>query len=171
MARVDVSLIAVIDVEEMLRRLDDAERAVLTRHQRRALAFVRGKWKGWEYKGRAKRAPINVSQKAWTATVQSTERPFRLELVNEARAFESLGEGRYNVPTPGGPGDGYTAYVHRAGSTRLEQDVLAEALASDYLPQLRADLLAEIKRSLGNTKPKRLRRGTAGPRRVGRAIA
>lgn len=171
MARADASLVSTIDIEGMIRRLDDAERAVLTRHQRAVLKFVRGTWDGWEYAGRPKGAKTGISQAAWAASVQSTERPFRLELVNQARGFEALGGGRYRVLKPGGAGDGYAAYVHRAGSSKLEQDVLAEAIATDYIPKLKADLIAEIQRSLGQTKRKKLRRGAAGPRRAGRTLA
>lgn len=170
MARADIAMVSTIDVPEMLRRLDDAERKVLTRHAKIVLKFVRAKWKGWDYTGRPKRAPINVSQKAWTSTVQTTETPFRLELRNQARAYEALGEGAYRVPSPGGAGEGYTAHVHRAGTTRLEMDVLAEAIRTEHLPTIKADLLAAIKGALGKVPTKKLRRGAAGSRRAGRAL-
>lgn len=170
-ARASVTMTTSLDVGDLMRRLTDAERKVIVGHATIILKAIKKRWRGWEYDGRPKGAPVNVSLKAWQSTIQSTENPFRVEIANEARAYKALGGGAYSVPAPGGPGDGYSAYVHRSGDSTPEVEYIAEEIRTKYAPAMKADLIAAIKATLdAPAQRKKLRRGSTGPRRRAAAL-
>lgn len=143
----DVTATTTIDLAGLAGRLLDAERKVLVRNERKVLGFIRDRWVGWLYKGRAKGAPRNVSFRAWKSTLQTTDTPYELQVANEARSYDS--------------GKPYVAHVHRAGETRPEHLKLADAIEADLVPGMGAEFNEEIKKALEPRPRKKLRsRGT-----------
>lgn len=145
----DVTVTTTLDVSGLIsRRLNDAERKVFNRHRRGIVAFIRGRWSGWRYEGRPIGAPRNVSQSAWTSTIETTEADaIALVIRNEARDYRT------------GTKD-YVAYVHRSGSSTPEVDAVFDAVRTDYVPKVVTELTAEIQKSLNQpAKRQALRKG------------
>lgn len=151
-----VSATTTIDFEGMAGRLLDAERAVLAKGSRAILAFIRSKWVDWEYKTRPVNAPRNVSFRAWTSTLQTTEAPYSLVVANDARGYAT------GLP--------YVAYVHRAGDNRKYYTVLADEINVEILPGMLAHFKTEFQKAMGPRERKKLRsRGTTERTRFMRA--
>jgi hypothetical protein len=148
----NVQMTTTIDFDGMEGRLLDAERVVFTRFERTILKFIRGKWIGWEYKGRAKSAPRNVSFRAWASTLQTTDAPYSLHISNEARGYAS------KKP--------YVAYVHRVGETRPFYLTLGDDMSSEIMPAMKAALIAQMKQALEPRERKKLRSRGATERTV-----
>lgn len=152
----DITVTTTFDVSGLInRRLNDAERAVFNKHRRGIVAFIRAAWTGWRYEGRPPTAPRNVSQTAWTSTVETTEADaVALVIRNEARDYRTSSKD-------------YVAYVHRSGSSVPEAEVLFDTLRTDYVPRLVTDLTAEIQQGLNQpAKAQKLRKGGGTVRRA-----
>lgn len=152
----DVQVVSTLDLSGMInRRLGDSERAVFNRHRRKILSFIVKRWSDWEYKGRPKSAPRNVSQSAWRSTVETTEADaVALVITNEARDYRTKSKD-------------YVAYVHRSGTSAPEVDVVFDAIKTDLMPPLIADLTAEIEKRMNvPAKPQKLRKGGGNTVRV-----
>lgn len=131
---VKVQVSTTLDLSDVIQRtLVASEVKVLHQYRDDVLDFVKSEWTGWEYKGRPPAAPRLVSQRKWTATVASTESNATLYVKNEAT-------------TP--KGDYYVGYVHRAGSTVLEYEVVWDAAVVKFTRIFEAAMLAEIQRNL-----------------------
>ena len=129
-----VQVSATLDLSDVIqRKLVASEAAVLHKYKDEVLGFVKNEWTGWEYKGRPPGAPRLVSQRKWTATVASTESEASLKIKNEAT-------------TP--RGEYYAGYVHRAGQTVLEYEVVWEDAVVKFTRIFEQAMLAEIQKNL-----------------------
>lgn len=137
-------------LEEIQRRLSDAERAVFVQHEGLILAHYQDAWVGWQYEGRPAGAPRNVSQQAWRSKVQSDQRGAALIIENKARDWRHKARA-------------YVGYIRRHKGAPLEWEVQADAVEQTLLPALIADLAAAVADGLekpGQTR--KIREGT-GP--------
>jgi len=136
------------DVTDLLRRLSDAERAVLVAHESEMLEQYQDGWTGWKYKDRPAGAPRNVSQQAWRTKVDSTDRGAALVVTNAARDW------RHNRRA-------YTGYVRRSGGAPLEWEVQRDQTLTTIVPRLVAALLAAVMDAHNKPGPTRkIRSGT-----------
>ena len=147
----DFSVTSTVDFSDIERRLTDAERQVLVRHGDIIKKAILARWTDWAYEGRPKDAPVNVSRKAWTRKVTTTESKATLTISNEARDWRTGTKA-------------YVAYVHRAGKREIEVDVIAAEMEATYYPALVTELTAVVRATLNAPKqPKKLRStGTTG---------
>ena len=134
-----------LDLSDIERRLTDAEFKVLHKHRKGVVDFIKGKWIGWQYKGRPPGAPRLVSRDAWTSTVSSVENKAAMTITNEA-----TDRGKH-----------YAGYVHRSGAVVEEWRVLWEQVKAQYLPVFRQELLAEVQRTLAVKNPRRIPGGVS----------
>ena len=137
----DIVTSTTIDLTGIDRILLDSERRVLQSYGQRILRFIRGEWTGWKYAGRPARAPRNVSMRAWKRTLETTENRAVLHLRNEARGWNS--------------GDPYVSHVRRAKGEPLEVDVVLNAVVSDFVPKMKADIIAEVQKNVSAPKRRR----------------
>jgi hypothetical protein len=125
------------------RRLANSERKVFTNYAKKYVDFFRSKWTGWVYANVPADARRNTSLSAWKSKVQTTEGRAVLTVVNEARD-------RY--------GNGYSAFIHRAGQKALEWQVVASQADAALLPALVDDMCKEIANNAAlPADPKKLR--------------
>lgn len=150
-AMVDIGISSSVDLTSMIaRRLIDSERRVFNAHRDKVIIVIKDKWVDWNYEGRPADAPRNVSQEAWKSRIATSEAKAELILTNEATAYRASrrkrkeGDPQTYVKTK----KHYAAYVHRAGSTKLEWQVVRDMLVTDYLPKMIADLIEEVKKNV-----------------------
>lgn len=138
------------DTPELARRLSDIERRVMTQFEGKMLDGYQDDWTGWQYKGRPDGAPRNVSMQAWKSRVQSTDQGAALIIENKARDYRTKTRA-------------YVAYVHRAGTQKLEHVVQMEKVQRLIFPELVKALAAAI--ADGHKKPgptRKIRTGKSG---------
>lgn len=149
--KIDVDVIATVDFSAMTkdlnRRLNDAEREVFLRWQTDVQDFYQDRWTGWRYKGRPASAPRLVSFEGWHTEISTIAERTALTVVNDARDYRTGTKA-------------YVQHVHRAGSDRLEWEVVTDEFVADALPGMVTDLSRTIAQSLSrDTPPKRVRAG------------
>lgn len=152
---VDFRSTSTVDFSALAGRMPEIARKVLTTHQDRILTAIRARWTGWKYAGRPPGAPRHVSRRAWKSRIESTS-PAKLAITNEARDYRTGTRA-------------YVRYVHRAGTRKLEVQVVQADLNFKYYPAMKADLLAAIRAALVVPgKPVTARsRGSSAPTRGG----
>lgn len=123
-------------------RLTDVERQVLRDYERRMLDVYQDEWVGWKYDGRPPGAPRNVSQQAWRTNVDSTDRGAALIVRNEARDWRTRSRE-------------YVSYVHRAGTTTPEWEVMKARVDREIVPDLVVDLSAAVAAAVERPGPPR----------------
>lgn len=146
----DIQVTTNFDIGDLQRRLLDAERDVMTKHEDGILRHIKDTWTGWKYAGRPATAPINVSMKAWKTRIQTTEQPAQLIIENHARSWDG--------------GEPYVANIkRRLRNKRTEAELLFEDLVRHWFPPLLDDLKETIAKTVAQpANPRRLNRRT-GP--------
>lgn len=151
-AGADVTITTTTSFGDLGSRLADSVRAVLVEWERRILVDrIKRRWRGWNYTGRPPGAEINVSLQGWRSRIETNANQATLIIENEARDWRTKARA-------------YVAYVHRAGATTPEVDLIWADLEATDNPAMRADLTAAVLRAV--TAPKRrrkVRRSTGGP--------
>ena len=139
----DVEITTSIDFGDQGTRLSDEVRKVFERWEKKILETrIKDKWEGWDYIGRPKNAPVNVSLKGWKSTLETNRNQAALTIVNQARDYRTGTRA-------------YVAYVHRAGETTPEVDKIWDDIQSTDVPAMRADLTAAIGKALAAPKRRR----------------
>ena len=133
--RAHVSITSTISFKGLGRRLLDAERDVLVRHEKRILTAIKKGWRDWEYDGRPDSAPVNVSLKAWQSTIDTRNGRAALMIRNEARDWRTGTRS-------------YVAHVHRAGASVTEASVVLDMLVTTWIPKLKDALTKVIRKEL-----------------------
>lgn len=140
-----------VDLTGLLRRLTDAEVDILNSHADGTVLEIKKQWDGWLYANIPKDYQIGRSNVAWRrGRTQSTEGLRSVEIVNDAEHKNRT----------------YAAYVHRAGSSVLEVDVVLNTIVRPGVPLLVRDLTEAVAAANVPAEPKKLRRGTPGPRKT-----
>ncbi len=142
-----------VDLGELRRRLLDDEVAILEGHVDQNITDIQEVWQGWEYAKIPKNYEPGLSRAEWKrGRSQTTEGVREVEIVNAA----DHGKGAY------------AGYVHRAGTPK--EDIEAEKmrkLVEDSVPALVEKLTAAVQKNAdAPQKAKKLKRGTAGPRKA-----
>lgn len=143
-----VEVISTVDLSSatVQRRLTDAERRVYTRWERKILDAFKTAWVGWLYQGRPAGAERNVSWKAWRSRIETT----------------SIGDVKLVIENT----EDYSSFVHRSGSNNIEWQRIWRGIEASLIPQLVADMQAEIIKALSvPSTPKKL-----GPRGGGTTV-
>ena len=148
-AGASISATTTIDFGDLGRRLADAERKILRQYGAKIVKGIRDDWQGFDYKGRRKGAPRNVSRKAWRWTVETAEGKAVLLIQNEAKDWRTGTKS-------------YVAYVHRAGDKTPEFEHIAEDIQAETIPDMVRDLAAEVARDIGAPKVRKALRGRGG---------
>lgn len=145
--RAGVTMSSTVDIGDIARRLNDAERRVFVRWERKILDRIKRKWRNWEYKGRPDGAPVNVSLSTWTSRVQTT--------TGAVLTVENL--------------IGYAGYVHRAGLPSIAAGgkgvvgELVDEINANDVPKMTADLRAEVLRNIATPRRRRQVAGGRSP--------
>ena len=148
MSGVEVTLS--VDLTGLLRRLTDAEVDILNTHADSTVDSIKTQWDNWAYANIPKDYQTGQSKVAWRrGRTQSTEGLRSVEIINDAEHKDKT----------------YAGYVHRAGSTTLELDVVMDAIVTPGIPALVQKLTDAVAASNVPAEPKKLRRGTPGPRK------
>jgi hypothetical protein len=149
MSGVEVSLS--VDLTGLLRRLSDAEVDILNGHADATVTEIKKQWDGWLYANIPKDYQTGRSNVAWRrGRTQSTEGLRSVEIINDAEHKDRT----------------YAAFVHRTGSTVLEMDVVLDTIVRPGIPGLVQKLTDAVAASNIPAEPKKLRRGTPGPRKT-----
>ena len=149
MSGVDVSI--GVDLTGLLRRLTDAEVDILNSHADATVGKIKEQWDGWLYANIPKDYQTGRSKVAWRrGRTQSTEGLRSVEIINDAEHKDRT----------------YAAFVHRAGSSVLEVDVVLATIVNPGVPLLVRELTDAVAASNVPAEPKKLRRGTPGPRKT-----
>lgn len=147
-----------IDFGDLGRRLLDTERNVLREYGALIVKTeIRDRWQGWDYKGRPKGAPRNVSRKAWKWEIETTEGRAVLRIVNDAKDWRTKERS-------------YSAYVHRSGDPTPEVTYIVQDIESAILPDMVRDLTAEVARNIGAPKQRKKLRARGGGTTVRRTL-
>lgn len=148
-AGASITATTTIDFGDLQRRLADSERKILREYGAKITKGIRDDWQGWDYVGRRKGAPRNVSRKAWKWSVETAEGKAVLTLINEAKDWRTGTKS-------------YVAYVHRAGDATPEFEHIAEDIRTQILPDMVRDLAAEVARNIGAPKQRKQLRARGG---------
>jgi hypothetical protein len=149
MSGVEVSLS--VDLTGLLRRLSDAEVDILNGHADATVTEIKKQWDGWLYANIPKDYQTGRSNVAWRrGRTQSTEGLRSVEIVNDAQHKDRT----------------YAAFVHRTGSSVLELDVVLDTIVRPGVPLLVRALTEAVATANILSEPKKLRRGTPGPRKT-----
>ena len=148
-AGASISATTTIDFGDLGRRLADAERKILRQYGAKIVKGIRDDWQGWDYTGRRKGAPRNVSRKAWRWTVETAEGKAVLLIQNEAKDWRTGTKS-------------YVAYVHRAGDATPEFEHIVGDIETSILPDMVRDLAEEVARNIGAPKQRKKLRMRGG---------
>jgi hypothetical protein len=149
MSGVEVSLS--VDLTGLLRRLSDAEVDILNGHADATVTEIKKQWDGWLYANIPKDYQTGRSNVAWRrGRTQSTEGLRSVEIINDAQHKDRT----------------YAAFVHRTGSSVLELDVVLDTIVRPGVPLLVRALTEAVATANIPSEPKKLRRGTPGPRKT-----
>lgn len=140
-----------VDLTGLLRRLSDAEVDILNAHADTTVLDIKKQWDGWLYANIPKDYQPGRSNVAWRrGRTQSTEGLRSVEIINDAEHKDKT----------------YAAFVHRTGSSVLEVDVVLATIVRPGVPLLVQTLTDAVAASNIPAEPKKLRRGTPGPRKT-----
>jgi hypothetical protein len=139
----DVVVTTSVDFTGIERILLNSERRVLQRNGQAILRFIRTAWTGWSYVGRPKKAPRNVSMRAWRRDIETTEDKAVLRITNRARDWRT---GIHE----------YVAYVRRKKGADPEYLSVFNDVEAEFIPRMRQELIDEVNKNVG--APKRARK-------------
>lgn len=146
-----VEVLIGVDLTGLQRRLTDLEVGILNSHADAMVVDIKKQWDGWLYAKIPKDYQTGRSNVAWRrGRTQSTEGLRTVEIINDAEHKDKT----------------YAAYVHRAGSSVLEADVVINTIINPGTPLLVRRLTAAVAAANVPAEPKKLRRGTAGPHKT-----